>query len=69
MSDLENSHSKKRLSHLGRWAPAGFYSANIITWFSIGIAANAWDLLPLALLPLLALALYIVRTGKRPDAP
>jgi len=60
---LENSHSKKRESRLGRWAPVGFYSANIVTWLGIGLAAGAWDLLPLVLLPVLALTLYLVRTG------
>jgi hypothetical protein len=66
---MKNSHSTKRLSRLGRWAPVGFYSANIITWLSIGIVANKWDLLPLVLLPLLVLALYVVRTGEGPNAP
>lgn len=64
---MANSHSKKRESRLARWAPVGFYSANIITWFSIGIASGAWDLLPLVLLPLLVLPLYLVRTRKPPN--
>jgi hypothetical protein len=63
VSVLENSHLNKRESRLGRWAPVGFFSVNIITWFSIGLAAGVWDLLPLVLLPLLVLALYLVRTG------
>jgi len=64
---LENGLSKKRESRPGRWAPFGFYAVNIVTWFGIGLAAGAWDLLPLVLLPVLALALYLVRTGKEPD--
>ncbi|MDD5579901.1 MAG: hypothetical protein PHY16_11565 [Methylobacter sp.] len=61
---MKASHSEKRESRLGRWIPVGFYSANIITWLGIGLAASAWDLLPLVLLPLLAVTIYLVRTGS-----
>jgi hypothetical protein len=66
---LGNSHSKKRESKIGRWAPFGFYFANIITWLGIGLAAGAWDLLSLALLPVLALTLYVVRSRKDSNEP
>lgn len=62
---MEFNHTNKRESPLGRWAPFGFYSANIILWFSIGIADGAWNLLPLGLLPLGVATLYLFRTGGR----
>lgn len=64
-SILKNSYSLKRESPVGRGMPVGFYSANILTWFIIGIVAGDWDLLVLVLLPLPALILYLICTRRK----
>lgn len=51
-----------RDSALRRWVPMGFYGINVALWFATGIAAEAWDLLYLVLLPLSVVAVYIWRT-------
>jgi len=49
---------------LGRWFPAVFYSVNLGLWILTAIVVRAWDLLFLAILPVPALVLYIVRTRR-----
>jgi hypothetical protein len=62
---LKKNHSLKRESLAGRWIPAGFYSANIITWFIIGVISGELALLLLVLFPLPALILYVIRTKRK----
>lgn len=56
---------KKMETPAGRWLPFAFYTVNFLLWFVTGIMAGAWDLLWLAILPLPALILYLLRTGDK----
>ncbi len=56
------NHIAKRESRLGRWLPILFYSVNVILWFITGVIAKAYVLLWLAILPLPAVVLYLLRT-------
>ena len=58
------NHIAKRESRLGRWVPVLFYSVNVILWLITGVVAKAYGLLWLALLPLPALVLYLLRTRR-----
>ena len=60
VSVLENSHSNKRESRLGRWAPARIIRQHhhvVKYWHTEG----TWNLLPLVLLPLIAFTLYLAQ--------
>ena len=57
-----DSHREKRETALARWLPAGLYAANAGGWAITAAAIGHWQLLPLALLTLPALALYLWRT-------
>jgi len=61
---MHEGHVSKRETPLGRWLPFFFYSGNFTLWIVTGIVAKAWGLLWLAVLPLLALSLYLLRTRK-----
>ncbi len=58
------NHVANRESRLGRWVPVLFYSVNIILWLITGVIAKAYVLLWLAILPLPALVLYLLRTRR-----
>ena len=62
---MQQDHVKKKESAAGRWLPLSFYSVNFVLWLATAIIAGAWNLLWLAILPLPALVMYVVRTGKR----
>ncbi len=61
---MHEDHVSKRETPLGRWLPVSVYSANFILWIVTGILAGAWKLLWLAVLPLPALGLYLLRTRR-----
>jgi hypothetical protein len=62
---MTQDHVKKRETPVGRWLPFAFYTVNFVMWFVTGIMTGAWDLLWLAILPLPALILYLLRTGVK----
>ncbi len=64
---MQEDHVSKRETPLGRWLPFSFYSINFTLWIVTGILARAWDLLWLAVLPLPALILYLLRTRKESE--
>ncbi len=68
MTTHEN-HISKRETALGRWLPFCFYSVNFVLWIITGFIAGAWVLLWLAVLPLPALGLYLLRTRKESECP
>lgn len=55
-------HQAARETLAGRWIPATFYALNVVVWLSIGVVAEAWDLLYLGVVTLPALVLYLWRT-------
>lgn len=61
---MQKDHVSKRETPLGRWLPLSFYSVNFTLWIVTGIQAGAWDLLWLAVLPLPAMGIYLLRTRK-----
>jgi len=61
---MQEDHIRKRETPLGRWFPLCIYSVNVILWVITGILAGAWNLLWLAVFPLPALGLYLLRTQK-----
>lgn len=63
----QQEHISKRETPLGRWLPFCFYSVNFALWIITAIQAGAWDLLWLAVLPLPALGLYLLRTRKESE--
>ncbi len=60
-------HINKRETPLGRWLPFCFYSVNFALWIITAIQAGAWVLLWLAVFPLPALGLYLLRTRKESE--
>ena len=61
---IQGDHVSKRETALGRWLPVSFYSVNFILWIITAIWAGAFNLLRLAILPLPALCLYLLRTRR-----
>jgi hypothetical protein len=61
---MQTDHVSKRKTAPGRWLPLSFYSVHLALWIVTGIQAGAWDLLWLAILPLPALGIYLLRTRK-----
>ena len=59
---MNEDHVYRRQTQMGRRLPAVFYSVNLGIWMLTTIVAGAWDLLFLAILPMPALAVYVVRT-------
>ena len=59
-----DTHAETRHTASGRWLPVVFYSVNVASCFLTCVAARAWDLLWLGVLPAPALALYIIRTRR-----
>lgn len=55
----------RRSSRLGRWGPAVFYLAIVLSWWVNGLIAGATDFLWLALWSLPAIALYLWRVRKQ----
>jgi hypothetical protein len=67
MTDKRVDHASKRERPLGRWLPVFFYSVNYLLWIVVALEVHAWGLLWLAVFPLPALALYLVRTRRQSD--
>jgi hypothetical protein len=67
MTDKRADHVNKREHSFGRCLPVFFYAVNYLLWIVITLEARAWGLLWLAVFPLPALALYLVRTGRQKD--
>jgi hypothetical protein len=63
--DMQDNHTAKRETPIGRWLPATFYVINLLGWLVGGALAGAVGLLWLVVLPLLPLIVYLVRTGRR----
>jgi len=61
---MQKDHVSRRETPPGRWLPFSFYSVNFALWIVTGIQAGAWDLLWLAVLPLPAMGIYLLRTRK-----
>jgi len=61
---MKKDHVYRRQTPLGRWLPAAFYTLNLAMWMAAALMAGAWRLLYLALLPLAALAAYMLRTQR-----
>lgn len=61
---MYEDHLYRRQTPMGRWLPAVFYSVNLGIWMLTAILAGAWDLLFLAILPMPALVVYVVRTQR-----
>ena len=61
---MYEDHVYLRQTPMGRWLPAVFYSVNLGLWMLTAIVAGVWDLLFLAILPMPALVVYIVRTQR-----
>lgn len=61
---MNEDHVYRRQNPMGRWLPAVFYSVNLGIWMLATIVAGAWDLLFLAILPMPALAVYVLRTQR-----
>ena len=62
---MPKDHVKLRQTRWGRWLPAVFNALNLGLWIVTVVAAGAWDLLMLAILPLPALLVYVVRTQRK----
>ncbi|MDA2933265.1 hypothetical protein MYX82_02865 [Acidobacteria bacterium AH-259-D05] len=58
-------HVSKRETRWGQWLPVTFYLANYILWLITGILTGPFNLPRLAIFPLPALILYLVRTQRR----
>ena len=58
-------HISKRESFPGRWLPAFFYLVNYLLWVFAAQEALRSGLLWLAVFPLPALGLYLVRTERK----
>jgi len=61
---MYEDHVYLQQTTMGRWLPAVFYSVNLGIWMLTAIVAGAWDLIFLAILPMPALAVYVVRTQR-----
>lgn len=61
---MREDHVRKRATPLGRWLPVLLYLGNYVLWIITGILVQAFNLLWLALFPLAALGLYLVRTRR-----
>ena len=61
---MNEDHVYRRQTPMGRWLPAVFYSVNLSIWMLSAIVAGAWDLIFLAILPMPALVVYVVRTQR-----
>ena len=59
---MNEDHVYRRQTPVGRWLPAVFYSVNFGIWVVTAIVAGAWDLIVLAVLPMPALVVYVVRS-------
>ena len=64
---MQKDHISKREIPLGWWLPVCFYSVNFALWIITAIQAGVWPLLWLAVLPLPALGLYLLRTRKESE--
>ncbi len=64
---MQEDHVSKRETHPGRWLPFFFYSVNFALWIVTSVLAGACNLLWLAVLPLPALSLYLLRTRKESE--
>jgi len=54
----------KRETALGRWLPVTFYLVNFILWVITAIRVLPFNLLWLAIWPLPALCLYLMKTRR-----
>ena len=61
---MYEDHVSRRQTPMGRRLPAVFYSVNLGIWMITVIVAGAWDLLFLAILPMPALVVYVIRTQR-----
>ena len=61
---MNEDHVYRRQTPMGRWLPAVFYSVNLSIWMLTAIVTGAWDLIFLAILPMPALAVYVVHTQR-----
>ncbi len=61
---MEKAHVYLKQTKAGRWIPAGFYLVNWGLWILTAVTAGAWHLLYLAVLPVPALAIYLLRTRR-----
>ena len=61
---MNEDHVYRQQTPMGRRVPAVFYSVNFGIWMLTAIVAGAWDLIFLAILPMPALAVYVVRTQR-----
>ena len=59
-----DTHAELRHTALGRWLSVVFYLVNLASCFLTCVAARAWDLLWLGVLPAPALVLYLVGTRR-----
>ena len=62
---MQTDHASKRETPLGRWFPLSYYSLHLALWIITGIQAGAWALLWLAILPLPALGIYVLRVRRK----
>jgi hypothetical protein len=65
MTDPTANHISRRESFLGRSLPAFFYLINYLLWVFAAVEATTWNLLWLAVFPLPAFGLYLVRVGRK----
>ena len=65
MTDSTADHISRRESFLGRWLPAFFYLLNYLLWVFAAFEALTSNLVWLAVFPLPAFGLYLVRTGRK----
>jgi hypothetical protein len=61
---MNKDHNFIRQTPLGRWLPVVFYLVNFCLWILIDILSGALNLLFLAILPIPAIVIYIVRTQR-----
>ena len=61
---MYEDHVYQKHTSMGPWLPAVFYSANLGIWMITAAVAGAWDLLFLAILPMPALVVYVMRTQR-----
>jgi hypothetical protein len=62
-------HVSRREHTVGRWLPVLFYSVNYALWVVALFETRAWNLFWLAVFPLPALALYLLRTRRKRYGP